>query len=158
MTAVSMTASLTQVGRNVLLIDANFSNSSLYTIFDISNNKGLTDYLSCDMPPAGIVLATDVERLHVIHGGSIETNTADLLAGDNMVELLSYCEQNFDYALIDGPAAFDLADATILAGVAEATLLVVSTDGRSRGGLEAGLKRLRGSRVEIIGSVLTMPS
>lgn len=59
---------------------------------------------------------------------------------------------------IDGPAVFDLADATILAGVAEATLLVVSADGRSRGGLEAGLKRLRGSRVEIIGSVLTMAS
>ena len=47
-----------------------------------------------------------------------------------MVELLSYCEQNFDYAFFDGPEVFDLVDSTILAGVAEATLFVVSADGR----------------------------
>jgi len=101
------------------------------------------------MPPVGIVLETDVERLHVIAGGSIETNTADLLAGDYMVELLLNCEQNFDYAFIDESAVFDLA---------EVTLLVVSADGRSRGGLEAGLKHLRGSAVEIIRCVLTIAS
>ena len=75
-----------------------------------------------------------------------------------MVELLLSCEQNFGYAFIDGPVVFDLADVIFLAGVAKATLLVVSADSRSRGGLEAGLKHLPGSRVEIIGSVLTMAS
>ena len=73
---------------------------------------------------------TDVERLDVIPGGSIETNTADLLAGDYMAELLLNCVQNFDYAFIDGPAVFDLADASIIAGVAKTALLVVCADGR----------------------------
>ena len=154
--AVSTAINFTQTGGNVLLIDADLRNPSLHKTFSVPNDVGLSNYLSGELGPAKVARKTGIEHLYVIPSGPIPPNPADLLSGARMLDLVSLGEKRFDYVIIDSPPVLGLADAIILADIAQATLLVVSANSTRKGGLEAGLKRLSHSRASILGSILTM--
>jgi len=154
-TAVSTAVNFTQTGGNVLLIDADLRNPSLHKVFGLPNHNGLTNYLSGNKKPADIVQATGVDNLFVITSGPVPPNPAELLSGGKMIDLASLGAKRFDYVVIDSPPVLGLADALILADIAQSTLLVASAGNTTRGALEAGLKRLQHSRAHILGTVLS---
>jgi capsular exopolysaccharide synthesis family protein len=154
-TAVSTAINFTQTGGNVLMIDADLRNPSLHKLFRLPNHKGLTNYLSGKEKPADIAQATGVDGLFVIPSGPVPPNPAELLAGGKMVDLAALSVKRFDYVVIDSPPLLGLADALILADIAQTTLLVASANSTRTGAIEAGLKRLRHSRANILGTVLT---
>jgi capsular exopolysaccharide synthesis family protein len=153
--AVSTAINFTQTGGNVLLIDGDLRNPSLHKIFKVPNSKGLTNYLSGLEKPADIAQATGIDGLFVIPSGPVPPNPAELLSGGKMVDLISLSSKRFDYVIIDSPPLLGLADALLLADVAQATLLVAAANSTRAGALEAGIKRLRHSRANILGTVLT---
>lgn len=153
--ATSMAVNFTQTGGNVLLIDADLRNPNLHKVFDLPNHAGLTNYLAGEMKPAEVARKTEVERLYVIPSGPVPPNPAELLSGARMLDLVSLSNKRFDYVIIDGPPVLGLADALILADIAQATLLVVSANDTRKAAVEAGLKRLQHSRANVLGMVLT---
>jgi len=88
-TSVSTAINFTQTGGNVLLIDADLRNPSLHKIFSLSNNVGLSNYLSGDLKPASVARKTEVEHLFVITSGPVPPNPAELLSGAKMMDLIS---------------------------------------------------------------------
>jgi len=154
-TAVSTAVNFTQTGGNVLLIDADLRNPTLHKIFSLPNNAGLANYLTGEMKPAQVARKTEVERLYVIPSGPIPPNPAELLTGAKMLDLVSLSDKRFDYVIIDSPPVLGLADALVLADIAEATLMVVSANSTRKAAVEAGLKRLQHSRANVLGMVLT---
>ncbi|MEM1154955.1 MAG: polysaccharide biosynthesis tyrosine autokinase [Pseudomonadota bacterium] len=154
-TAISVAVNFVQTGSKVLLIDADLRNPSLHRVFDVRNDTGLTNYLAGDAQPAGVTRATAIKDLFVLPSGPIPPNPAELLTGGKMVELARLGSERFDYVFIDSPPLLGLADALILADVASATLLVAAAGSTRTGGIEAGLKRLRHTRTNILGTVLT---
>jgi polysaccharide biosynthesis transport protein len=87
--------------------------------------------------------------------GPIPPNPAELLHGARMVDLASLGAKRFDYVIIDSPPLLGLADALILGDVAQATLLVVAANSTRQDAVEASLKRLRHSRSNVLGAVMT---
>lgn len=154
-TAISAAVNLCQTGANVLLIDADLRNPSLHKVFSLPNHKGLSNYLSGAAEPAQVTQATGVKGLFLMSSGPIPPNPAELLHGARMVDLASLGAKRFDYVIIDSPPLLGLADALILGDVAQATLLVVAANSTRQGAVEAALKRLRHSRANVLGAVMT---
>lgn len=123
LTAVNLAMALAQDGKNVLLVDGNLRNSSLHRLFNVSNEKGLTSYLSnVDLQPA--ILPTDQENLHMLPSGPSVNNPSEILATKEMVELLNKFKNRYDLILLDSPPVIPVTDTQVLSINCDAVLLV----------------------------------
>jgi len=127
----------------------------LHKVFRVPNDNGLTNYLTGDAEPARVTQKTGIDKLFVMSSGPVPPNPAELLHGSRMIDLATLAAKRFDYVIIDGPPLLGLADALLLADVANASLLVAAAGTARTGSFEEGVKRLNHSRANILGTVLT---
>lgn len=153
-TAKSLARNFAQLGKRVLLVDADLRNPALHRAFATENNTGLSNCLS-GAAKAGQCIQRLEPNISVITSGPLPPNPAELLASARMTSLLTQARERFDQIIIDAPPVLGLADAPILANLAEGTLLVVES-GKSRvGAVQVSIKRLLAARAHLIGAVLT---
>ena len=153
--ALALARNFAQMGKRVLLIEADLRNPSLHKVLGIRSDTGLSNLLAGSDSVADTVLSTDNPRLKVLLAGPLPPSPAELLSGSKFVSLLTVAVQHYDQVIIDGPPVMGIADAPILANVADATLLVVHS-GKTRISVAvAAVKRLQAARAHILGSLLT---
>ncbi len=154
-TALALARNFAQLGKRVLLIEADLRNPSLHRTLGIKGEAGLSNLLSGASRLSEVTLDTDDERLKVILSGPLPPNPAELLSGSKLVSMLTVAGERYDQVIIDGPPVLGLADSPILANVVEGTLLVV-TSGKTRiATAQQALKRLLVARARIVGALLT---
>lgn len=93
--------------------------------------------------------------LSVITAGPLPPSPPELLASPRFSQLLEEMLARFDNIVIDGPPVLGLADAPVIAAVADGTLLVIESERVGRGIIKTALRRLREVRPNILGAVLT---
>lgn len=152
--AVSVATAFAQTGSTVLIIDCDLRNPSLQQVFAVPNTDGLTNYLVGDITPADIARPTQVTRLFMIPSGPLPPNPVELLSSAKMVDLLSAAQERFDYVILDGPPVIGLADALVIANLAQATVFVATAGATRIGAMEGSAKRLRAANAKLIGAVL----
>ena len=155
-TALMLARNLAQLGKRVLLIDADLRNPSLHRTLQIGNGVGLSNYLAGATPPLDALHDAGVANLWIIPSGPLPPNPSELLAGPKMKLMLENAAQQYDQVIIDGPPIMGLADAPLLAHLASGTLLMVAAGKTRRGMLKAAYKRVTSGRARVIGSVVTM--
>jgi capsular exopolysaccharide synthesis family protein len=114
-----------QGGYNVLLIDADLRRPRLHTLFDVSNQKGLTNYLATQIPLEEVVIQTPVENLYFLPSGPLPADSAGILNSQRMSELIEDVKARFDLVLIDSPPILGVSDASVLVNEADLTIIVV---------------------------------
>ena len=123
MTCINLASAYAQLGKKILLIDADMRKSNLKSLLDIEGKEGLSEYL------AGITKELKVykraENLYVAMAGEVPPNPAELLSGERWSELLEKCKEEYDCIFVDLPPAGIVADALVLAATATAYILVV---------------------------------
>jgi succinoglycan biosynthesis transport protein ExoP len=124
-TMVNLAYVCAQGGYNVLLIDADLRRPSLHTHFDVSHATGLTNYLTTDIRLEDVVLRTQVENLFFLPSGLLPADSAGLLNSQRMVDLIAEVKSRFDLVLIDSPPILGVSDASVLANLADMTIIVV---------------------------------
>lgn len=127
--ALNLAIALAQMGKRVLLIDADLRKPRLSMVLSLEGvGPGLSSLLAGEEPIERIEAATrpllEVETLSVIPSGPMPPNPADLLNGDRMDALLAACEAHYDWVIFDAPPAA-LADPTILSTHVGSVLFVV---------------------------------
>lgn len=153
-TSVALAVNFSQLGMRVLFIDADLRNPSAHRILKCDGGVGLANYLAGIAVAPDVFQKTDIQGLTFMASGPLPPNPAELLAGSRMVTLLSIAGETFDVVIIDAPPILGLADAPILANVAEGTLLVLGAGETRRGVVKASLKRLNFARARVIGAAL----
>ena len=154
-TALALARNFAQLGKRVLLIEADLRNPSLHRTLSIKSEAGLSNLLSGANGLGDVTLATDEERLSVILAGPLPPNPAELLSGSKFVSMLTVACERYDQVIIDGPPVLGLADSPILSNAVEGTLLVI-TSGKTRiATAQQALKRLLAARGRIVGALLT---
>jgi succinoglycan biosynthesis transport protein ExoP len=124
-TMVNLAYVCAQGGYNVLLIDADLRRPSLHTHFDVSHATGLTNYLTTDIRLEDVVQRTPVENLFFLPSGLLPADSAGLLNSQRMVDLIADVKSRFDLVLIDSPPILGVSDASVLANLADMTMIVV---------------------------------
>ena len=154
-TALSLARKFTQLGKRVLLVEADLRNPSLHRTLGIKAELGLSNLLAGGCRLAEATRETDDERLHVILAGPLPPNPAELLSGSKLVSMLTVASERYDQIIIDGPPVLGLADAPILANVMDGTVIVVSSATAKVGAVQAAIKRLLVARARLVGALLT---
>lgn len=154
-TALTLSMHFAQLGKRVLLIDADLRNPSLHHLLSVSNEAGLSNYLSGASRPLRHLCRTRVKNLSCLCSGPLPPNPAELLAGPRMVSLLQLAAASFDQVIIDGPPVLGIADSAILSNLSGGTVLVVESGGTRRGYGRTVLRRLVSARARVLGVVLT---
>jgi polysaccharide biosynthesis transport protein len=151
---ISLARSLAHIGLEVLLIDGDLRNASVHRRLLVSNELGLSNYLSGSKKPEDVVQASDTEGLVLMTAGPLPPNPAELLNGPRFQSLLMLAAESFDIVLIDGPPIMGLADAPLISSNVQSTLLVVAANETRRSVVKVALRRLQMARANVIGALL----
>ena len=90
-----------QMGRKVLLVDANLRKPRQHDIFNLGNGMGLSDVLAERVDSAQLRSFSAFPTLSVLPAGSPPPNPTELLARPAFGALLSGLEANYDIILVD---------------------------------------------------------
>ncbi|WP_185154415.1 exopolysaccharide transport family protein [Fulvivirga sp. M361] len=112
-------------GKKTILIGADMRRPKLFRDFDISNELGLSNYLSSDIGVDEIVQTSPFENLHILNSGTIPPNPSELLLRDRLPELMAELKKAYDFIVIDSPPVGLVTDAMILAKYADHSIYIV---------------------------------
>ena len=121
--AGNLAAVLAQMGRKVLLIDADLRKPHQHEVFKLSNRIGLVSVLVGQAKPEEAYLATVIPGLFVLPSGPIPPNPAELLASERMRGFVRGMRETFDFVVLDSPPVLPVTDATILSAYADGVVL-----------------------------------
>jgi polysaccharide biosynthesis transport protein len=157
--AFSTALALSQLGKRVLLVDADMRNPTVHKMFGGDHSSGLSNMLSSEVDPIGVTRTTEFPNLFYISAGPLPPNPAELLSGNQLQKLLSPSFTAFDHIVIDAPPIMGIADAIILCKQVEATLFVIESSSTRKTSIRNALKRLHQAGAHPLGAVLTkLPS
>ncbi|HYC36829.1 MAG TPA: polysaccharide biosynthesis tyrosine autokinase [Usitatibacter sp.] len=154
-TALSLAINFAQMGKPVLIIDADLRNPVLHKLLGIENSRGLSNYLSSNMGPLEAIHRTEIPNLFVMTTGPLPPNPVELLSSMKLLALLSQCEEHFAHVIVDGPPVLGIADAIVLCNQVDNSVFVVESGKTRKGHAKAALKRLQQAGVHPLGVILT---
>lgn len=152
--ASNLGIALTQLGRRVLLIDADMRRPSIHRAFDLPDHFGLADCLAENQDWHRGVQPTGVPGLEALVCGTIPPNPAELLSTDHMRTLLEEAMAAYDFVILDSPPLLDVADSRILATLVEGILMVVKSGATPRELVQRAGAEARDAGGNVIGIVL----
>jgi len=158
--AVNLALSFASEGNRVCLVDADLRRSRLHERADVlrpageTAELGLCGYLEGSLAYEDVLIASEIENLHLVMAGGRATNPPRLLRSDRMRELLKRLETDFDVVILDAPPVLPVVDAAILSNMARATLLVVRFAATRQGELAEAAGRLAHVNAPLAGVVI----
>jgi capsular exopolysaccharide synthesis family protein len=124
--SVNMAAVLAQGGKKVALVDTDMRRPSVYKRLRMEGGKGLSEVLT------GYYTLDEVTQTHetlttldVIPSGTVPPLPADLLASDQMTEVVRQLREKYDYVIFDTPPVLSVTDPAIVAAQADGMVLVI---------------------------------
>lgn len=153
-TSTNLAIVLAQLGRRVLLVDADLRKPRLHEVFRVSNRTGLVNILAAGEDPNVTTVQTDVSGLHLIPSGPIPPNPSELLASERMRQLLERARGRFDFVVLDTPPVLAVTDATVLGSMTDGVILCLRAGKVLREDARICRDRLLLADVKILGTVL----
>ncbi|MHB1188300.1 chain length determinant protein tyrosine kinase EpsG [Thiobacillus sp.] len=99
--AANLAVLFAQMGRKVLLVDANMRQPRQQEIFNLGNGMGLSDILAERVPSVQVHTVKPFQTLTILPAGSPPPNPVELLARPSFGALLAGLEISYDIILID---------------------------------------------------------
>ena len=153
-TAIRLGVSFAQMGRRVVIVDADLRRPRVHKVFGADNTVGLSSFLVGAATVDELPTATPVPNLYAIYSGASTDQPAELMASQRMEDLLTGLEARFDIILLDTPPSVALSDAVTLSRRVDGILLVVKEQAVSRAVAKQTIDLLNQVEANILGVVL----
>ena len=131
--SANLAAAIAKTNKKVLLIDADMRKGRQSSIFNVDNQKGLSNYLAKSKETlvnvaeiTKYIKTTKIPNLHIITCGTRPSNPAELLNPNKIKGLLSVLNDVYDFIIIDGTPSSIIADSIAISKLVDSTVLVVS--------------------------------
>nr|WP_304054016.1 CpsD/CapB family tyrosine-protein kinase [Enterocloster clostridioformis] len=151
----AMASSLAQIGKKVVMVDADIRKSVLVSRYHLEREvSGLSQYLSGQRSLENVLYDTNIENLSIIFAGPYSPNPADLLEESLFGDMISKLKEKYDYIIVDTPPVGNLIDGAIVARQCDGAVMVIESGSISYR-LEQRVKgQLEKSGCRILGVVL----
>lgn len=156
MISLELACSLAELGKRILLVDADMRKSVLRdrTIDVPRGMSGLSHYLSGQATLDDVLCFSEAKKLHVIFAGRVPPNPAELLAGAKMKKFLESVRERFDYVIVDCPPIGMVADAAMVAPCCDGCIFVLHDSFVPRKVAQGAVKAIERTGCPMIGVVL----
>jgi len=145
--------SLAQLGRRVLLIDADMRKPSCAHQLGVAAEHGLSDYLQGRAEKEQVITETSVENLWFVPAGKAHSEASDLLYSPRLASLLYEAGTRWDHVVIDSPPSLALSDSRTISRLVEGVILVVS-DETERASLKRTKQAFDDAGIRFLGFVM----
>ncbi|MFA6219440.1 MAG: polysaccharide biosynthesis tyrosine autokinase [Erythrobacter sp.] len=153
-TSFAIASGFARIGMKPLLIDADLRRPALDKLFGLRVERGLTNLLVSQDDPATAIFHVDSANIDLLPAGPLPPSPSELLSSPRMAQLLEGFAESYDVVILDSPPVLGLADAPMLAAIADGTVFVVEAERGRSGSLKAALRRLRSMKPVLLGAVL----
>lgn len=150
----NLAAVIAQTGKRVLFIDTDMRKGYTHKLFNISNERGLSDLLSGKIERVQAIKTLDSAGFDFISRGIAPPNPAELLMHRHFGELMSWASQNYDIVILDTPPILAVTDAAVIGHYAGTTLLVARFELNTAKEIDVSIKRFEHSGVIVKGCIL----
>jgi capsular exopolysaccharide synthesis family protein len=153
-TSANLATVLGQLGKRVLLVDADLHRPRLHKIFRVSDRVGLVSVLAEDVEPSQAIIKTSVPGVFVVAAGPPSPNPSGLLASTRMSKFLELAQMNFDYVVVDTPPLFPVADVLVFAQQCDGVVLCVRAGKTARERVTRARDRILRAQASVLGVLL----
>lgn len=150
--AVNTAVVLAQQGSRVLLVDADMRCPTIHSQLQLPLESGLSEWLSKGCVPLPIQIPGTT--LFVLRAGARPPYISELLSSTRMKYLLHRWRSEYDFVIVDTPPVLAFTDGVIMAGLADATILVVRSMTTNKEALWHVKQRLERAHAQIWGVLL----
>lgn len=171
LTAINSAVCMAQMGKKVLLVDADYRRPSIHKILGVSRENGLsevilekytlqdslkniTDIILGDLGSRDILKFPGVENLNILTCGTIPLNPPSLLSSEKMTSIIEEMKQRFDVVIFDSAPVLPVTDTLILAAKTQMAIMVYQTGRAARGALKRAKEQLVNVGAHVGGVVL----
>ena len=137
-----------------LLVDSDLRNPSLGNWFGISNGYGLSDYLVGRKEIPELLFKTEIERLRILLGGTLQDNPAELIGSARMESLIQELKSRYNdrYIIFDSTPLLATSEPEVLSKLVDGILVVVRAGETPRETVKQAISSLE--KEKIMGVVL----
>ncbi len=151
--SANLAAVMAQLGRRVLLVDADMHHSLQHHIWNLTNTAGLSDVIVGQAQFDTTVIEV-MPNLDILTAGVIPPNPLALLDSKRMAGLIEHFSTNYDFVIIDAPPLALGADALTLSKITDGVLLVARPGVVSFASATAAKESLERSGQNVLGLVV----
>lgn len=152
--AANLAVLFAQMGRKVLLIDANMRQPRQHEIFNLGNGMGLSDILAERVPSLQVRTVKLFPTLTVLPAGSPPPNPAELLARPTFGALLAGLETSYDIILLDTAPSQLTSDFQLVAARVGGMLIATRRNVSRLGPLSELKEKITLAGAQVVGAVV----
>ncbi|WP_375511317.1 GumC family protein [uncultured Nostoc sp.] len=153
--SANLAAAIAQLGRKVLLIDADMRVPSQHHLWQLTNVVGLSEVL-VGQAEFDVTVSKVMDNLDVLTAGVRPPNPLALLDSKRMASLIENfsSQHNYDFVIIDAPPLLLAADALTLSQMTDGILLVARPGVIDSNSANAAQEMLERSNYNVLGLVV----
>lgn len=153
--AANLASAFGMVKCKVLLVDCDLRRGRQNKIFDIKEEKGLSNLLLDDIKNyKKYICKSGVENLDVLPGGIVPPDPSELLGSDKNKELIELLKKDYDLIILDCPPASGITDSLVLTSLADEAVIVSAYKLTPMDLLVSTKKALENTGIKIAGVVV----
>jgi tyrosine-protein kinase Etk/Wzc len=151
--AANLGAVLAQLGKRVVVVDADMRRGQINTRFGLDREIGMSEYIAGQANISEIFKTTAINNLYAVTSGHMPPNPSELLMHKRFEMLLKDLRYNSDIQIFDAPPVLAVSDAAIIGRQVGATLLVARAGTHPISELEQAVMRLNQAGVSVKGFI-----
>jgi succinoglycan biosynthesis transport protein ExoP len=154
-TSLSVASLAARTGQRVIIVDCDLRHPSVHVALNVSNQAGLSNYLTGQCALDEVVDIDLTSGVHYITAGGRSPHPADLLGSQQMKALIALLAQQYDLVVLDTPPLLAVSDTLVLARQVEKAIFVVRWEKTRRETVMSGLRQILDAGADLAGIVLT---
>jgi len=152
--SVNLAAITAMLGKKVLLIGLDLRKPRIHRILGISNDEGMSTYLSNNCEYKDVIRETGIKNLFYAVSGPVPPNPAELINGEKMKIFLERAREEYDFIIIDTPPIAVVSDTLLLADFVDINIFVVRQRFSSKNTLELIQELYQGEKLKNMGIII----
>lgn len=155
-TTLSLARIMALAGEKTIVVDCDLRRMGLTRSAGISAPVGLVEVLKGEAALGSAIVADKVADLDVLPLANAIFSPEDLFSGEAMPALLARLKEKYDHVLLDTPPMLGVADARVLASIADGVAMVIKWNATPRNAVRSALELLHHDKANVVGGILAM--